>query len=119
MTLTKSEFTARITAFIGKREISRYNAGSPSSSYRLEHVLGDVQRYARYNEEDGIPAVFGTTAYGIAWVIETGRVNGTTHIALKAMRVRDLLTLIYKVHTNCTNMGEIASFLMSLNLQAA
>lgn len=119
ISLTRQEFLTRMTAFIGKREISRYNAASPNSSYRLEHVLADVQRYAKYNEEDGIPSQYSLTAYGIAWTIETGRINGQTHIALKAMSVRDLFILIHKVHEHCANMSEIASYLMGLNLQVA
>lgn len=115
-TLDPKTFTSHVTAFIGKREISRYNAAEKSGSYRLSHVLGDVQRYARYNEEDGIPSQYGLTAYGISWSIDTGRVNGATHIALKAMSVRDLLTLIQRVHTHCANMGEIPAYLMGLNL---
>lgn len=118
-TLTRSEFTARVTAFIGKREISRLNAGSPSSSYRLERVLDDVSRYARYNEQDGIPAEYGNTAYGIAWAVQTGRINGLTHMALKAMSVRELFILIHKAHTTCANMGEIPAYLMGLTLQSA
>lgn len=117
MTLTSSLFTSRILTFITRREVSRYNAGEKTGSYRLTHVLADVQRYARYNEEDGIPAAYGLTAYGIAWAIETGRINGATHIALKAMTVATLLKLIYKVHSHVTNMGEIPAYLMSLELQ--
>jgi hypothetical protein len=117
--LDRKSFVTRVTAFIGKREISRYNAGESFSSYRLEHVLADVQRYARYNEEDGIPSQYGLTAYGIGWAIETGRINGVTHIALKAMSVRELLILVHKVHEACANMGEIPAYLMGLNLQPA
>lgn len=117
--LIRKDFIARMTAFITKREASRYNAAEPTSSYRFTHVIDDVQRYARYNEEDGIPVQYGLTAYGIGWAVETGRVNGATHIALKAMSVRDLLILIHQVHAHCANMGEIAAYLMSLNIQVA
>lgn len=113
-TLIRKDFIARMTAFITKREASRYNAAEPTSSYRLTHVLNDVQRYARYNEEDGIPSVYGLTAYGIGWAVETGRVNGATHIALKAMSVRDLLTLIHQVHAHCPIMSDIPAYLMSM-----
>ena len=114
--LDQKTFISRVTAFITKREISRYNAASHTSSYRLITVLNDVQRYAKYNEEDGIPAQYAQTAYGIGWAIETGRINGVTHIALKAMSVRELLILINRVHVACNNMGEVPAYLHSLSL---
>lgn len=117
--LDRKTFIARVTALMSKREISRYNAAEKTGSYRLINVLNDVQRYARWNEEDGIPSQYGLTAYGIGWVVETGRVNGATHIALKAMSCRELFLLIHRVHEHCANIGQIASYLMDLNLQPA
>lgn len=112
MSLDRSTFVSRAAAFIG----ARYNKVAATSSDRLNGVLADVQRYARYNEEDGIPSSYGLVAYGLAWTIETGRVNGQTHIALKAMPVRRLLALVYALSANCANMGEYARYLMGLNL---
>ncbi len=110
--LDRQVFIARAAAFIG----ARYNKVAATSSDRLNGVLADVQRYVRYNEEDGIPAAYGLTAYGLGWSIETGRINGQTHIALKAMTTRRLLALVQDLHSHCANMGEMPAYLMGLNL---
>jgi hypothetical protein len=112
--LTSRQFVALICSFFSKATMRRYNASPDFSSYRLEQVLGDVQRFARYGE---IPREFGLTAYGIAWSVDSGRINGATHIALKAMKCRQLLDLVHRVHMACSNIGEIPAYLMSLDLE--
>jgi hypothetical protein len=112
--LTISEFCDLIRAFMSEETIARYETYPSSSSIRLDGVIISLQRYARYNTD--IPASYALTADGIAWAVNSGRVNGATHIALKAMHIDMLLMLIYAVHEHCSVMSEIPAYLMGLNL---
>ncbi len=109
--LDRKAFTERVLSFIGTSRIRAYN--TQGGSYRLEHVLEDVMRYAKYQEEDGIPYVYNQAAYGIAWSVKTGRINGTSHVALKNMPVRKLVQLVYDVNEHCAHMGEVPAYLMT------
>lgn len=118
-TIDRKVFLSRATAFLTKREISRLNVASNHSYYRLEHVLGEVARYGKYNEEDGLPFSYNQACYAIGWAIQTSRLSAQTVIALKAMKVRDLLILIHKVAANCPVMGDVPAYLSTLVLQPA
>lgn len=116
-TLTKSElslqeFSKRVRGFLGTKRIRDYNALPQTASGRLTGVLGDMQRYARYNEEDGISYLYEQVCYGILWSVETGRVNGATHVALKALKVADLIRLVFEAQRKTSVLAEMPAFLM-------
>lgn len=109
--MTKEEFIKRMQAFMTEETIAQYETWPVSSSIRFDGVVISLQRYARYNTE--IPSSYALTADGISWAVNSGRVNGETHTVLKAMTIPVLLTLVYRVHENCSVMSEIPAYLMS------
>jgi hypothetical protein len=120
-TLTKKEFTARVRAFISEKTITQYNSFvGQRATYRFERTIDDIQRYARYNEEDGIPYNFENICYGIVWAIRTGRVNAQTVLAMRAMKVGQLIALVYEVGTKFDTIAEIPAYLIhKYTVQAA
>lgn len=103
-TLSKSEFVARTTVFL-RPVTRRYNAMSGSA--RLEAVMRDICRYARYNEPDGIPATYNMVAYAVEWSMTTLRLNHGPEAALRAMKVRDLVGIVYDLHQACATQIEV------------
>ena len=110
--LSKKDFNTRVVSFIGKREISRLNAGEPHGSYRFDHTLETIQRYARYNEEDGIPYSFENICYGIRWSVETGRVGAQAVLAMRALKVSELIALVHEVGSKFDTIGDIPAYLI-------
>lgn len=103
--LTRAEFTRRVLAFL--RPVSRRYNALEDGRKRLANVLADVQRYARYNEEDGISPVFGQTAYAIEWSVQSLRLNQAPEQALRAMKVREIVALIYDLRKACPTQIEV------------
>jgi hypothetical protein len=118
-TLDKKVFTARVRAFISQKYITKYNAAEAHSDYRFNHVIEDIQRFARYNEEDGIPFSFENICYGIRWAVMTGRVNAQTVLAMRALKVSELIALVYEVGTKFDTIVEIPAYLMKKYTEAA
>lgn len=106
--LTQKEFSARVKAFISAKYIRQYNA-SPT---RLTEVLSHIQRFARYNEEDGIPYFYENTCYSIGWAVETGRVNGTVHMTLKALNVTEIINLVWDVAKHAPLTCNVPAYLI-------
>lgn len=96
--LSKTVFVSRMMAFL-RPSTRRYN--KQSGSARLSNVLADIQRYARYNEEDGIAYTYGNTAYAVEWSVQSLRLNQEAEQALRAMDVRQLVNLVYDLHKAC------------------
>ncbi len=103
--LSKQEFTARVTAFISKKTITRYNA--LSGRERLKNVLLDIERYGKYNDEDGISISYNWTAYAIRWSNDSLRLNLAPEKALEAMTVKELIHLVHELHTACPTQIEV------------
>jgi hypothetical protein len=111
--LDRKVFISRSVAFMSRHEINLLDKLSDTSSTRLNRVLGDVARYAKYNEEDGLPRSYHEACYGIQWSVQTMRLSAVTEIALRAMKVRELLVLIHEVQQSCKVMGEVPDYLDS------
>lgn len=107
--LTQKEFSRRVKAFISAKYIRQYNA-SPT---RLTQVLSHIQRFARYNEEDGISYLYENVCYSIGWALETGRVSGVVHMAIKALSVADLIALIWDVAREAPLTCNVPAYLIS------
>jgi hypothetical protein len=103
--LSKQEFASRVTSFLSKKTITRYNA-LPGRD-RLKNVLLDIERYGKYNEEDGISISYNWTAYAIRWSNDTLRLNLAPEKALEAMKVKELLHLVYDLHRTCPTQIDV------------
>jgi hypothetical protein len=108
--LTKEAFISITTNYL-HHVTRRYN--KMDGRERLKNVMLDVERYARYNDEDGIGASYGWTAYAVRWSIDTLRLNQAPELALNAMNVRTLLTLVFELHQNCPTQIDVTRYLNS------
>jgi hypothetical protein len=110
-TLDKKVFTARVRAFISAKYITKYNAAEAHSDYRFNHVIGDIQRFAKYNEEDGIPFHYENICYGILWSVNTGRLSGQVVLAMRALKVAQLIALVHEVGEKFDTIVDIPMYL--------
>ena len=106
--LSQKAFTTLVCTFLSP-VVRRYN--KMSGRDRLCRVLEDVQRYARWNEEDGIGSTYGLTAYAVAWSVETLRLNQEVETTLHALNVRGIVVLLATLHEKCATQIEVTHYL--------
>jgi hypothetical protein len=106
--LSKVDFIGRVTRYL-QPVTRRYN--KMAGRERVKSVLLDIERYARYNEEDGISVMYSFTAYAVRWSLDTLRLNLEPEHALEAMNVRELVTFIHELHVNCPTQGDVTKYL--------
>jgi hypothetical protein len=81
---------------------------------RISRLVQDIYRWAGWSIEDGgLEFPYREAADGFQWVIDSGRLNGQTVMAIRAMTVADLCSIIHDLRTQCANRGEFASYLMA------
>ncbi len=106
--LSKEEFTKRVCTFL--RPVSRkYN--KLSGYERLKNVTLDIERYARWNEEDGIGIPYSWTSYALRWAYSSLRLPQDTEMALDAMNVRKLVELVHTCNEQCPTQGDVLHYL--------
>ncbi len=102
------DFTRRVTHYL--QHVSRkYN--KMAGKDRVKNVLLDIERYARYNDEDGISVTYGWTAYAVRWSIDTLRLNLEPEQSLESMNVRSLVELIHELHVKCPTQIDVTHYL--------
>ena len=106
--LSQSEFTQRVTQYL-QHVTRKYN--KMTGRERLQNVMLDIERYARYNDEDGIGVSYGWTAYAVRWSNETLRLNLAPEHALEAMNVRELVHLIHELNEQCPTQIDVTHYL--------
>lgn len=80
---------------------------------RIERVTNDIARYSHWAIEDGgLQFEYDQAAFGLMWVITSGRVNGETILALREMTARRLCELIHDLMAYHYNIGLYATYLM-------
>lgn len=63
--------------------------------------------------DNALPQGYNPASYGLWWVVASGRVNGETAMALRAMTVRQLCELVHTLLVRCGPTTErYAHFLM-------
>ena len=103
---------------ISKKHYSRstilyLNGTSSFMSTRFDWVTGDVMKWASWSQEDGgIDRQYWMAAYGLQWVINSGRVNGIATMAIRALNVRSMCKLIHELAKHSDDISTYASFLM-------
>ena len=106
--LTKSEFTQRVTHYL-QHVTRKYN--KMDGRERMNNVMLDIERYARYNDEDGISITFSWTAHAVRWSYDTLRLNQAPEHALEGMNVRELVQLVHDLHTACPTQIDVTHYL--------
>jgi hypothetical protein len=104
-----------ISALYGRRTIKDLN--KVNGDRRLARVVSDTQRWASAGrgwgvEEGGVESAYGQAAYGLEWVINSGRVIAYVVLAVRNMNVRDLCNLIDELMRLSANIGDYARYLM-------
>ncbi len=106
--LSKGEFTQRLVLYL-QHVIRKYN--NMDGRERMKNVLLDIERYARYNDEEGISVTYGWTAYAVRWSQETLRLNIPVEHVLESMKVREIIQLIHELHTACPTQIDVSHYL--------
>jgi len=106
--LSKSDFTERVTHYL--QHVTREYNKLPGRE-RMKNVLLDIERYARYNDGDGIGIAYSWTAYAVRWSYDTLRLNQAPEHALEAMKVRELVGLVHELHANCPTQIDVTHYL--------
>jgi hypothetical protein len=111
-------FLKRVSEFMRQKRIDTLNALPAYSFERYLRVLEDISLFAKYSyqhhlAEEGIPIIYREACYGIGWAMQTGRVNGETEIAIKALSVVGVIQLVHSVEQSCRVHAEVPSFLMA------
>lgn len=110
--ISEETFIKRVISFIGKKKVSYFDSAEDWSSYRFNHVISAIMRRAYQDKVRGIPYRYNNIAYGIRWSADSGRVNGETIKAMRALNVSELVALVYEVGEKFDNIGDIPVYLM-------
>lgn len=61
-----------------------------------------------------VDLAFRNAAYGILWVVQTGRCSGQVESAIKAMTARQLNDLVLKVAISCQTIADMPAYIIAL-----
>lgn len=112
---SKAFVSFMLTGYFGRKSVREMNAWT--QDYRLQAILKQVVRLAHRGEYEQVSRSFEMPTYTLGWVIETGRLNGATELALREMDCKTLLTLIGTLHDLGLAGNAVADYLMGLNLR--
>jgi hypothetical protein len=99
--------------FYSSDTVKYLNKTSNFVSTRFDWVTSDVMKWANWSQEDGgIDRQYWMAAYGLQWVINSGRVNGIATMAIRALNVRSLCKLIHELATYNEDVSTYAAYLM-------
>ena len=107
---TSKTFVTFMTGHFGRKYITVMNAWT--GDYRWQSVLKTVVEVSHKGYYEQAPRSFESTAYALGWVLETGRLNGIAHMAIRAMDTRSLLQLVGRLHDAQVSQSEMAAYLM-------
>jgi hypothetical protein len=68
-------------------------------------------------QQGELPYAVYTAAYGIAWVMQTGRQDGRMFITLRDMKARTMAELVAAVAMDCETINDVPGWLIA-NRQA-
>lgn len=111
-TIKAETFSSRIVKFIRAERVERFNEIGAWDSYCFNHTLSLIQRYAYADKRGGIPYRYENICYGIRWSVESGRVNAETVLAMRALKVSELIALVYEVGGKFDTIDKIPAYLM-------
>ena len=84
---------------------------------RWQYVTSEVVRIAHNGDYEQVNRSFEMPAYFLSWSLNSGRVNGATHLAVRQMDVKTVLSLIAALRDQNITGDAVARYLMELNLQ--
>lgn len=117
---TRKLFASHLLSSWGKGYVRSLNGGT--LEHRLQMIRDRIERLSRQDiyEENALPFGYDPAAYGLWWVVTSGRINAETYVALKSMTVRQLCELVHVLLVECGSTTEnYARFLMERYRQAA
>lgn len=97
----------------GRKRVRYFNQ-MPGAD-RIERLVSDILRYSSPHwpiEEGGIQSDYNQAAYGLRWVIDSGRINATTVLAIRAMTTRQLCELVHDLMVFDNDIGRYPAYLM-------
>ena len=86
---------------------------------RWQSVTSEVVRIAHQGDYEQVPISFEMPAYYLSWVLNSGRVNGATHLAIRQMNARAILQLIAAIRDRKLQGNKVARFLMDLRQEGS
>jgi hypothetical protein len=105
---TAQQFASWVSARLGRSQVMKLN--KRNGSQRLDMLMHEIVMFSKCDE---IAFEYNNAAYGLQWCINSGRCNGETVLAIRAMNCRQLSMLVHELMTKCDNIGEYARYLMN------
>jgi hypothetical protein len=110
-------FVAFMLRYFGTSRVRELDARTDNS--RWQYVTSEVVRIAHHGDYEQVPTSFEMPAYYLSWVLNSGRVNGATHLAIRQMDARAILQLIAAIRDRKLHGNEVARFLMDLQQEGS
>ncbi|SRR6266700_224795 len=117
---TGKQFASYLSNTWGRSYVK--SLGEGTLERRLQIIRDRIERLSRQDiySDDALPFGYDPAAYGLWWVVTSGRVNTQVYAALKSMTVRQLCELVHTLLVECGPTTEnYARFLMERYRQAA
>lgn len=108
---TAQQFASWMSNRLGRSTVIKLN--KRNGSERIDKLMHEIVMLSKCDE---IAFEYDSASYGLRWVIQSGRCNGLTVLAIRDMNVRQLCMLVHELMTNCENIGEYARYLMQKQL---
>lgn len=105
---TAQQFASWISARLGRSQVMKLN--KRSGMQRLDMLMHEIVMFSKCDE---IAFEYNNAAYGLQWCINSGRCNGETVLAIRAMNTRQLSMLVHELMVKCDNIGDYARYLMN------
>ena len=110
-------FVAFMLRYLGTSRVRELDARTDNS--RWQYVASEVVCIAHQGDYEQVPTSFEMPAYYLSWVLNSGRVNGATHLAIRQMDARAILQLIAVIRARKLHGNEVARFLMDLQQEGS